>query len=443
MASGSSFVNTCNYVAVGYKAAHCITTSNNGNSVVLGACAGAQRSGGGSCQQVLIGFCAGGGALGAGVHSCNSVVIGNSAGSYGNQLSFTTVIGHCAMCGYRDTNSDMVTIGHGAARCIQCCLRCSVVIGHNALCANTGSGPYVGNVLIGYEVACAASTFINWTTAVGYHALKNSGKVQNGVFIGLCAGHCAGAVFSDSDTVVGNCSGMFLGCSGTGSRWNVIIGYFSGNYTATSAVKMLAACCNIIIGNTVCCSGLCNTIILGSGNKSGIGNNTTLVFNCSYLNGHYGTRLCGCLVKGGGSFEIVHPNPAKSKDKVLYHSFVESPTRGDNLYRWSVDVKDCSHSIKLPNYYKHLNENTTIKISSVGHFGKAYGQIDTDQDNLTICTNQDGKYNVLAVATRCDKQALADNFILEKDMNERDINEFVKCCKITIGGTAKGRSWQP
>ena len=94
------------------------------------------------------------------------------------------------------------------------------------------------------------------------------------------------------------------------------------------------------------------------------------------------------------------------------------------MYRWSVDVKDCSHSIKLPNYYKHLNENTTIKISSVGHFGKAYGQIDKNQDNLIICTNQDGKYNVLAVATRCDRVALADNFILEKDMNERDLMEF-------------------
>jgi hypothetical protein len=188
---------------------------------------------------------------------------------------------------------------------------------------------------------------------------------------------------------------------------------------------MLNVCCNVLIGANICCSGICNTIILGTcANKSGIGNNTTLIYNNRSGYGQNGIKLCGCLIKSGGSFQIVHPNPAKSKDKVLYHSFVESPSRGDNLYRWSVDVKDRSHSIKLPNYYKHLNENTTIKISSVGHFGKAYGQIDKDQDNLTICTNQDGKYNVLAVATRCDKHALADNFILEKDMNERDLMEF-------------------
>ena len=274
---------------------------------------------------------------------------------------------------------------------------------------------------------------------IGYQAAKNTGKIYNAVFIGFCAGFCAGACFSDADTVVGACSGMFLGCSGGCSQYNVILGYGSGNYTTgEGGTKMLAARCNIQVGACISCSGLCNTIIFGTcANKTGIGNNTTLIFGnrCNY--GQLGVKLCGCLVKGGGSFEIVHPNPAKSKDKVLYHSFVESPTRGDNLYRWSVNVKDCSHSIKLPNYYKHLNENTTIKISSVGHFGKAYGQIDTDQDNLTICTNQDGKYNVLAVATRCDRVALDDNFILEKDMNERDINEFIKCCKPPIGGTSR------
>jgi hypothetical protein len=197
----------------------------------------------------------------------------------------------------------------------------------------------------------------------------------------------------------------------------------TGNFT-NGTTKLSTAKCNVLYGACIVCVGGTNNIIFGTcANKSGIGSNTTLIWN-NFGGSQYGIRLCGCLVKGGGSFEIVHPNPAKSKDKVLYHSFVESPSRGDNLYRWSVDVKDCSHSIKLPNYYKHLNENTTIKISSVGHFGKAYGQIDKNQDNLIICTNQDGKYNVLAVATRCDKQALADNFILEKDMNERDLMEF-------------------
>jgi hypothetical protein len=259
----------------------------------------------------------------------------------------------------------------------------------------------------------------------GYAANRDSTKIEASTFVGYAAGcgATAGWGYSLGDTVIGACAGMFLGANAT-SCWNVIIGFKSGNYT-NGAAPLTAAVSNVIIGTCIMCIGGTNNIIFGTcANKSGIASNTTLIWNVENGVGHSGVRLCGCLVKGGGSFEIVHPNPAKSKDKVLYHSFVESPSRGDNLYRWSVDVKDRSHSIKLPNYYKHLNENTTIKISSVGHFGKAYGQIDKDQDNLTICTNQDGKYNVLAVATRCDKHALADNFILEKDMNERDLMEF-------------------
>jgi hypothetical protein len=45
-----------------------------------------------------------------------------------------------------------------------------------------------------------------------------------------------------------------------------------------------------------------------------------------------------------------------------------------------------------------------IWVSPVGHFGCGYGYI--QEDLIVIEANQDGKYNVLLIGTRMDKDAL-------------------------------------
>ena len=122
------------------------------------------------------------------------------------------------------------------------------------------------------------------------------------------------------------------------------------------------------------------------------------------LNGSGDLDVTGTLSKGAGSFKIDHPNPEKP-DKTLWHSFVESPTAGDNIYRWQVEVKGNSHQIELPDYYKYLNENHQIWISPVKHFGQGYGEVNEDETFIEITTNQDGIYNVLLIGTRKDEVA--------------------------------------
>ena len=97
--------------------------------------------------------------------------------------------------------------------------------------------------------------------------------------------------------------------------------------------------------------------------------------------------IAGALSKGSGTFRISHPDPKKNEKYYLQHSFVESPTRGDNIYRWQIDVKEKRHTIKLPDYYKHLNENDMVWINAVKHFGKAYGEVNVEQTELTIHTH--------------------------------------------------------
>ncbi|OGC12373.1 hypothetical protein A3K48_07975 [candidate division WOR-1 bacterium RIFOXYA12_FULL_52_29] len=112
----------------------------------------------------------------------------------------------------------------------------------------------------------------------------------------------------------------------------------------------------------------------------------------------------GTLSKGGGSFDIVHPDPAKaSQGYRLRHSFVESPTRGDNLYRWVATVEGGGAKIVLPDYFKYLNENVQVWVSPKKHFGQAYGEANEALTEIGIRANADGEYNVLAVATRKDK----------------------------------------
>jgi hypothetical protein len=112
--------------------------------------------------------------------------------------------------------------------------------------------------------------------------------------------------------------------------------------------------------------------------------------------------VAGTLTKGGGSFLIPHPNLAKEGWK-LRHCFVESPTRGDNLYRYQITTTDCHASITLPEYYTYLNENTQVWITAVDVLGFGRGIYDESTNTVSIEVNTNGTYNILVIGTRKDQ----------------------------------------
>ena len=91
----------------------------------------------------------------------------------------------------------------------------------------------------------------------------------------------------------------------------------------------------------------------------------------------------------------------------LIHSFVESPTAGDNLYRFTVTTVDNEAEVILPEYYRYLNTDSQLWISADGHFGKAFALINISATKIKVTSNEDGKYNILLVGTRKDKDAVA------------------------------------
>jgi len=123
-------------------------------------------------------------------------------------------------------------------------------------------------------------------------------------------------------------------------------------------------------------------------------------------NGQFNANLnvVGALSKGSGTFDIAHPDPAKAETHRLRHSFVESPTRGDNIYRFTVTV-DGEATIDLPDYWPHLNENPQVWVNALEGFGRGYGKVDVDGKKLAVFADMPGTYNVLLIGTRCDEVA--------------------------------------
>lgn len=146
-------------------------------------------------------------------------------------------------------------------------------------------------------------------------------------------------------------------------------------------------------------ASILTTNLISTNNSVGTSNSTlNSTGNIQALVGTIGTLYAGTISKGAGSFLIPWPsNPGKS----LTHCFVEAPTRGENIYRYSVEVKGNHAVIELPEWFVDINENVQVWASPAGHKGIVYGECN---DTLNFCNiyGDDGKYNILIIGTRCD-----------------------------------------
>jgi len=84
------------------------------------------------------------------------------------------------------------------------------------------------------------------------------------------------------------------------------------------------------------------------------------------------------------NFHIEHPDPAKKDTHYLIHRTIESPSKGENIYRFQVNTCNCQATLQLPSYYKFLNCNDYVSISPTNHFGNGYGVMSQDQSQIDI-----------------------------------------------------------
>jgi len=109
------------------------------------------------------------------------------------------------------------------------------------------------------------------------------------------------------------------------------------------------------------------------------------------------------ISKVTSTFRIHHPDPSKRLSHNLVHSTVESPTAGDNIYRFKTKTKNGVAKIDLPSYYKHLNCNDQVWVTPVDSFSHAWGSVNQNQTEINISSDSDAEFYVLLIGTRKDE----------------------------------------
>ena len=373
--NGLTVCNTSNYNTIlGFKNAHVCGTNKNIGSIntTIGFC-NFKCSLNGSSNIAIGSYNMCGGCLssanynvGIGLNNLRLITTGD------NNIGIGSYTG-CS----NTTGAFNVNLGYYAGKC-NCTGQRSIYIGCGAGCGMRNQND---SIFIGPKVGAFGASDQGGHVVVGIDALRNNSAGYFNTVIGYCALSVGGQT-STSCAINGGC--------------NIAIGPYAGQCIKGASNN------NIHIGTR---SG--PTVFGAETYKFYLGQGAGNHLMCGCLLGT-GRTLCvnGTLSKTAGSFAISHPNPTKTQACELWHSFVESPTAGDNLYRFEVEVENGQATIDLPDYYKHLNENDQVWVNAKNHFGRAYGVVNQEKTTLTVFADTDGEYNILLIGTRKDKDAV-------------------------------------
>jgi hypothetical protein len=187
-----------------------------------------------------------------------------------------------------------------------------------------------------------------------------------------------------------------------------------------------------VIQNTV------RSSILGGGSNNITGFNDAFVVgsninayanNAAFVENLY---VIGNLSKATGTFRINYPSEELAASTDLVHSFVESPTAGENIYRfsWFYDEKN-PVPILLPEWFPLLNNVSPSRTgvamiqvwcNDVNGFGLAYGIYNEEKNWIDMYSNSNGStFHVLVIGTRIDEAAVEawDGPVQEKSEAQR------------------------
>jgi len=238
---------------------------------------------------------------------------------------------------------------------------------------------------------------------IGLFALNNS---NNGRITLVSNGNDGQNQFTTIDGGVNDVSGTFaIRAQGTiniisytpSSKDNVTIGGYNGLLVQTNFLNS---------GPLLTPSPTGGQILLGANDTSNIFINSAVMgpsVSGSISLGSTANQWFNMYASGTKSFIIPHPDPLKNKTHRLRHCCVEAPTRGDNLYRWTLTTTNKMAIQLLPSYSSFLNKDWQFFVSPVKSLGSGYVIMSEDETNFTLHVSDDETYNVLGIATRKDE----------------------------------------
>jgi hypothetical protein len=96
-------------------------------------------------------------------------------------------------------------------------------------------------------------------------------------------------------------------------------------------------------------------------------------------------NVTGTLSKGGGTFKIDHP--LDPENKILYHSFVESPDMM-NIYNGNITTDANGYAtVEMPEYFEALNKDFRYQLTVIGSFAQAIIYKKMENNRFVIQTN--------------------------------------------------------
>lgn len=352
------------------------------------------------------------------VNANNGVAIGNTSQSFSGSTCVGFNATSLSASGLAIGNSSLSYTGSG-----------NIAIGSSVTRAGNVSTSTDSNIAIGNFTQAT----LGGCTAVG--ALCSATGTQSTSFGNGANSSATHAMAIGVSSQANTAGGIGLGYNSKGNGSSAIS--IGANSTATGggsvsigASSSATQAGSIAIGNAAQATGFSQSIAIGDqasapfGGSTAIGANvaTTTTLQIKLGTASHAVRVDGSFSVGGTkSFKIPHPT---KENFYLKHSAIESPTAGDNLYRYQIETVNNSATISLPDYFSALNKDIQIFVTPEKHFGAAYGEI--VDNTCTITSNKDGLFNVLIIGTRKDPAVAEwDIFGAEVPMTDNEIEQMV------------------
>ena len=155
-----------------------------------------------------------------------------------------------------------------------------------------------------------------------------------------------------------------------------------------------------------------------AGGKSGIfAVNDNPAGYAAFMRGN--AAVTGTLTKGGGAFRIDHP--LDPENKVLQHSFVESPDMM-NIYNGNVVTDALGEAVvELPAYFEALNRDFRYQLTVIGEFAQAIVASEVADNRFVIRTDKvNVKVSWQVTGIRRDAWAEVNRIVVEQDKPEAE-----------------------
>ncbi len=203
--------------------------------------------------------------------------------------------------------------------------------------------------------------------------------------------------------------GSATAASGQGGAGGYFLGGSPGTATGTAGIGLSAE------GGFSTTPGL-----------SGIGLVATQISNANYAAQFEGAvNISGNLSKAGGSFRI--DDPLDPANKVLYHSFVESPDMM-NVYNGVVTTDGSGYAeVAMPEYFQALNRDFRYQLTVIGSgFSQAIVSSEMVSNHFTIHTDHPGvKVSWQVTGIRQDAWANAHRIPNEVDKSDKEKGTYI------------------